>query len=65
MRPQVKASNKRGAGESDKEARLREVLGASGTPEEALLKRCSHFDLAGAASSARAACEEVALPAST
>jgi hypothetical protein len=40
-------------GENDKEARLREVLGASGTPEEALLKRCSHFDLAGSATSAQ------------
>jgi hypothetical protein len=32
------------------------VLGASGSPEEALLKRCSHFDLSSATNSAQAAC---------
>jgi hypothetical protein len=53
---------KRGKKESelgDKEGRLREVLGASGSPEEALLKRCSHFDLSSAMSSAQAACTKV------
>lgn len=54
----VKSSTKNG-GEGDKEGRLREVLGASGSPEEALLKRCAHFDLEGAAKSAHAACEAV------
>ena len=49
----VKASTKNG-GEGDKEGRLREVLGASGTPEEALLKRCAHFDLEGGSKSAHA-----------
>ncbi|KAI8799644.1 hypothetical protein BJ742DRAFT_128160 [Cladochytrium replicatum] len=32
-------------GESDKASRLKEVLGESKTAEEALIKRCSHFDL--------------------
>ncbi|KAI0831805.1 hypothetical protein BC628DRAFT_1311075 [Trametes gibbosa] len=31
--------------ESDREKRLAQALGASGTAEEALLKRCSHFEL--------------------
>jgi len=35
------------------------MLGASGSAEEALLKRCSHYDLAGNADSAESACEEV------
>ncbi|KAK3237919.1 hypothetical protein CYMTET_52037, partial [Cymbomonas tetramitiformis] len=45
--------------ESDREARLKEVLGASSSPEEALLKRASHFDLQGSVKSAYAACEEI------
>merc|ERR1719447_402111 len=45
--------------EGDRETRLRDMLGASGSAEEALLKRCSHYDLAGNAQSAEAACEEV------
>ena len=36
--------------EGDRETRLRDMLGASGSAEEALLKRCSHYDLAGKAS---------------
>src|SRR5271169_5119303 len=31
--------------ESDRDRRLQESLGQSGSAEEALLKRCSHFDL--------------------
>lgn len=50
---------KKGSELGDKEGRLREVLGASGSPEEALLKRCSHFDLSSAMSSAQEACMKV------
>ena len=32
-------------GESDRESRLRNAMGFSKTPEEARLKRCSHFTL--------------------
>ena len=45
--------------EGDRESRLRDMLGASGSAEEALLKRCSHYDLAGNTKSAEAACQEV------
>jgi hypothetical protein len=45
--------------DGDKELRLRELLYNSNTPEEALLKRCSHFDLQGNALSAEAACEGI------
>jgi len=45
--------------DSDRDARLREMLGASGSAEEALLKRCSHYDLQGASKSAEAACEAI------
>ena len=31
--------------QSDRDKRLREALGQSKTPDEALLKRCSHFSL--------------------
>jgi len=45
--------------DSDRDARLRSILGASGSAEEALLKRCSHYDLAGATKSAEAACDNI------
>ena len=45
--------------EGDRESRLRDMLGASGSAEEALLKRCSHYDLAGNTQSAEEACQEV------
>ena len=45
--------------EGDRESRLRDMLGASGSAEEALLKRCAHYDLAGNTQSAEAACHEV------
>ncbi|KAG5191770.1 hypothetical protein JKP88DRAFT_204605 [Tribonema minus] len=45
--------------DGDREARLRSVLGASGSAEEALLKRCAHFDLEDNAKSAQAACEAI------
>lgn len=43
--------NRKGAG-GDRVERLRAALGASDSPEEALLKRCSHFDLTGNSNSA-------------
>ena len=43
----------------DREARLAEALGASGSPEEALLKRCSHFDLDGSCVSPEVACDQI------
>jgi site-specific DNA-cytosine methylase len=58
----VKAKVKSKSGDSimgDKDARLAAVLGAAGSAEEALLKRCSHFDLAGSAVNATEACKRV------
>jgi len=49
----------RKGGEGDRESRLRSVLGASGSAEEALLKRCSHYDLDGNSVSAEAACQAI------
>ena len=43
----------------DRESRLREILGASGSAEEALLKQAAHFDLHGNAESAEMASEEM------
>ena len=43
----------------DRESRLREILGASGSAEEALLKQAAHFDLLGNAESAEMASEEM------
>ena len=45
--------------ENDREARLAAVLGGSESPDEALLKRCAHFDLNGASKTAAAACDEI------
>lgn len=45
--------------DGDREARLRGILGASGSAEEALLKRCAHYDLEDNAKSASAACDAV------
>ena len=45
--------------ENDREARLAAVLGGSDSPDEALLKRCAHFDLNGASKTAAAACDEI------
>jgi len=45
--------------DNDRDSRLRALLGASGSAEEALLKRCSHYDLAGSTTSAEAACESI------
>lgn len=45
--------------ENDREARLAQVLGGSASPEEALLKRCAHFDMVGSATSAAAACNAI------
>ena len=57
----VKKSKSKKDGNGDREARLAEALGASGSPEEALLKRCAHYDLEGSAISADAACGEIVL----
>jgi hypothetical protein len=43
----------------DREARLRSVLGKSKTPDEALLKRCAHFDLEGSGGTALEVCRTV------
>ncbi|EKM50640.1 uncharacterized protein PHACADRAFT_213538 [Phanerochaete carnosa HHB-10118-sp] len=43
--------------ESDREKRLAQVLGESSSAEEALLKRCSHFDLETKKDNAMKACE--------
>ena len=45
--------------ENDREARLAQVLTGSECPEEALLKRCAHFDLEGTAKSAAEACDTI------
>ena len=45
--------------ENDREARLAQVLVGSESPEEALLKRCAHFDLQGKAKTAVAACDAI------
>ncbi|KAJ3287354.1 hypothetical protein HK104_008647 [Borealophlyctis nickersoniae] len=54
----IKSKN---AAHGDRERRLREVLGDSGSAEEALLKRCSHFDLhhEKTKTDARSACEVI------
>ncbi|KAI0701486.1 hypothetical protein BC835DRAFT_1303658 [Cytidiella melzeri] len=43
--------------ESDREKRMALVLGESGSAEEALLKRCAHFDLQAKKDNAMKACE--------
>merc|ERR1711935_891619 len=45
--------------EGDRESRLRDMLGASGSAEEALLKQCAHYDLTGNTQSAEAAFQEM------
>ena len=45
--------------ENDREMRLAQVLVGSDSPEEALLKRCAHFDLQGKARTAIAACDAI------
>jgi len=59
MKTKKSTKSKSSTNAGDREARLREIVGASGSAEEALLKRCSHYDLAGNADSAEKACEEV------
>ena len=59
MKTKKTTKSKASTNAGDREARLREIVGASGSAEEALLKRCSHYDLAGNADSAEKACEEV------
>jgi len=50
--------NRKGAG-GDRAERLKAALGSSESPEEALLKRCSHFDLNSSAASALQACKDI------
>ena len=50
--------NRKGAG-GDRVDRLKAALGASDSPEEALLKRCAHFDLSGESSTAIEACKGI------
>ena len=50
---------RKGAESGDRVARLKEVLGSSATAEEALMKRCAHFDLSAKANSALETCEEI------
>ena len=45
--------------ENDRESRLAQVLSGSSCPEEALLKRCAHFDMEGKAKTATAACDAI------
>lgn len=45
----------------DKAKRMQEVLEESADAEEALLKRCAHFDLTGESESALGACEKIIL----
>ncbi|KIP07147.1 hypothetical protein PHLGIDRAFT_431623 [Phlebiopsis gigantea 11061_1 CR5-6] len=45
--------------ESDREKRLAQALGESNSAEEALLKRCSHFDLETKKENAMKACEVI------
>ncbi|KAG5187340.1 hypothetical protein JKP88DRAFT_161808 [Tribonema minus] len=43
----------------DRDVRLRSILGSSATPEEALIKRCAHFDIEGGSESAEEACQAI------
>ncbi|KAJ3185877.1 hypothetical protein HK101_009798 [Irineochytrium annulatum] len=40
-----RAKKTKKSGDGDREARMKKALGKSGSAEEALLKRCSHFDV--------------------
>ena len=50
---------KRGASESDRDARLAAVLGNSSSAEEALLKRVAHFELDDEAGTALRTCQDI------
>mmetsp|Transcript_22634 Transcript_22634/g.62827 ORF Transcript_22634/g.62827 Transcript_22634/m.62827 type:complete len:2149 (-) Transcript_22634:730-7176(-) len=50
--------NRKNAG-GDRVERLKAALGSSDSPEEALLKRASHFDLSGQAACAMKACKDI------
>ncbi|KAG5191268.1 hypothetical protein JKP88DRAFT_174699 [Tribonema minus] len=43
----------------DRDVQLRSILGSSATPEEALMKRCAHFDIEGGSESAEQACQVI------
>ena len=59
MKNNHKAIKTKCKSENDREARLAAVLGGSESPDEALMKRCSHFDMAGGAKSAVDACNTI------
>ena len=50
-------SKKRSRG--DREIRMQKVLEESGDAEEALLKRCAHFDMSSDSSNALQTCERI------
>ena len=59
MKTKKSTKSKASTNAGDRESRLREILGASGSAEEALLKQAAHFDLHGNAESAEMASEEM------
>ena len=54
-----KAKKSKKASKGDKERRMQQVLEDSADAEEALLKRCSHFDMAGNSSSPEETCDVI------
>jgi len=54
-----KAKKSKKSSKGDRERRMQQVLEDSQNAEEALLKRCSHFDLAGNSTSALETCENI------
>ena len=54
-----KAKKSKKSSKGDREKRMQQVLEDSQSAEEALLKRCSHFDLAGNSKSAIETCQQI------
>ena len=54
-----KAKKSKKSSKGDREKRMQAVLEDSQSAEEALLKRCSHFDLAGNSKSAIETCQQI------
>ncbi|GMI05451.1 hypothetical protein TrVE_jg4580 [Triparma verrucosa] len=54
-----KAKKSKKSSKGDREKRMNEILEDSKSAEEALLKRCAHFDLAGNSTSALETCENI------
>ena len=59
MKTKKSTKSKASTNAGDRESRLREILGASSSAEEALLKQAAHFDLHGNTESAEMASEEM------